>query len=79
MKKKFSILLVKKNMQIFGVIAIIIGLILLAVSGYGYYEEMEHKPIPIGIEGMLYKYRMWLAIAGLVIVLMGGTIVWYEQ
>jgi len=66
-------------MMILGALSIIIGLILLGMAGYAYYEEKENKPIPVGIEGLFYKYRMWLAIAGVVLLLIGGAVVWSEQ
>ena len=74
--------------MLFGIVSIIIGLVLFAVAGYGYYEEKEishtkspplgQKYIPLEMAGMLYKYRMWLGIGGAVLLALGGGMMWYD-
>lgn len=59
-----------------GAIALLIGLVLLIVAGWSYYEIEQHKPIPVGIEGLLMKYRLWIGIGGIALVVVGSGLVY---
>ena len=65
----------------FGYGALILGLILAAMAGYGYYEDMGLMKVgqKSSIDMKLYQYRMWIAIAGIVLFLLGGGMVWYDM
>ena len=58
-----------------GLILLLLGLVLLGLAGYGYYEEKKYQPIVVqsgGLKALLEKYRMWLGLAGLILVILGG-------
>lgn len=60
-----------------GIVSLILGLALLAMATYGYYEEHENKPIPTGLIGLLYRYKMGLAIGGAVLLILGIFLLYY--
>lgn len=60
-----------------GLIVGAVGLVMLAVAGFGYYEEEKHKPLSLGLLGLLYRYRLWLGVGGATLLAAAaGLVLW---
>lgn len=62
-----------------GAVLAVIGIVMVAVAGFGYYEEEKHKPVSLGLLGLLERYRMWLMIGGVALLVVGGGMGIYDS